>query len=116
MARILADHDESVLKEEGLEWTIAERLSGLGSLHVWRMGDSLSPGIFVESFLGALYVLLFLSLEDPISIAVCGWCNKRFTRTKTTQAFCSLRCGNNARKARQRLKEGGGTNVTRKAR
>jgi hypothetical protein len=107
MAKILADHDSAHLERRGRLHTITDQLNGCGSLRVWwdKRTDTLSPGVFAGSFVEALHVLLLLNLASSESVAVCAWCNKRFCRTMTTQDFCSLRCGNNARKARQRSRE-----------
>ena len=118
MARILAEYDKASLEKRGRLRTITDNLNGREFLRVWwdRKNETLSVGVLVRSFRDALTVLLLLNLGNPESVAVCARCHKRFTRTKTTQDFCSLRCGNAARKARQRLKSKGEADVTRKTR
>ncbi|MBA3914201.1 MAG: hypothetical protein H0X25_10220 [Acidobacteriales bacterium] len=98
--------------------TIARQLTGLGTLRVWfdKRNETLSPGIVAADFNEALYVLLLLNLANVESVAICTRCGHQFRRTRTAQAFCSLRCGNNARQAKQRMKRKGEKNVTRKAR
>jgi hypothetical protein len=113
MARYLANHDKACLEKRGCLHTmgglhaITDRLSGWATLRVWRnkRTDTLSLGILAEDFVGALHVLLLLNLANSESLAVCAWCNKRYTRTMTSQNFCSKRCGNNARKARERSRK-----------
>jgi hypothetical protein len=118
MARSLAEHDRAWVDKRGRLRTITDQLNGLGTLRLWRdkHTDSLSVGVLAEDFLDALLILLLLNLGNAESVAVCGWCGKRFTRTKTNMDFCSLRCGNNARKARQRAKHKEIRNGSRKAR
>jgi hypothetical protein len=107
MAQYLADHDMACHKKRERPHTITNQLNGW-TLRVWRDErtdpDTLSPGVLAGDFVGALHVLLLLNLARPESVAECGRCKKRFSRTKTTQHFCSLRCGNNARQARQRIR------------
>ena len=107
MAISLARHDLDYVESRSLPRAITDRLNGLGTLRIWRdkRTDSLSLGVLADDFVWALHLLLLLNLANSESVAVCGRCRKRFTRTKTNQDFCSLRCGNSARKARQRLKE-----------
>ena len=107
MANTMADHDRAWVERRGLLRTITDELNGLGTLRIWRdkRTDSLSLGVLADDFVAALRILLLLNLANSESAAVCGWCKKRFTRTKTNMDFCSLRCGNNARKARQRAKQ-----------
>jgi hypothetical protein len=118
MASIIADHDRASVERRGLLRTITDELNGLGTLRIWRdkRTDSLSIGVLADDFVAALRILLLLNLANSESAAVCGWCKKRFTRTKTNMDFCSLRCGNNARKARQRAKQKETYNGPRKAR
>jgi hypothetical protein len=117
MARRLSRCDTDALDRGGAVRSIANTLSG-GILRVWRdeRSDILAPGILVNDFREALHVLLLLNLASPESLAQCGKCGKQFTRTKVTQQFCSLRCGNNARKTRQRLKQKGATSGPHKTR
>lgn len=111
-ARFLANHDMACLEKRGSVHTvggmhaITDRLSGWATLRVWRdkRTAALALGILAEDFVGALHVLLLLNLARSESLAVCARCRARYTRTMTTQNYCSLRCGNAARKARQRKK------------
>jgi hypothetical protein len=118
MANTMADHDRASVDRRGLLRTITDELNGLGTLRIWRdkRTDSLSLGVLADDFVSALRILLLLNLANSESVAVCGWCKKRFTRTKTNMDFCSLRCGNNARKARQRAKQKETHNGPRKTR
>jgi hypothetical protein len=118
MANFLAQHDAAIVERDGRLRAVTNQLNGLGTLRIWwdRRTDTLSPGVLVGSFVEALYVLLVLSLASSESVAVCARCGKRFSRTKTSQDFCSLRCGNAARKARQREKQKGEINGSRKKR
>jgi hypothetical protein len=77
-------------------------------LMVWwnETTKTLEPGLYAgESFSDALFALLYLSLQSSEGPAICGRCTKRFTRTKTTQIFCSAKCSASQRKARQRSRE-----------
>lgn len=118
MASRLAEHDRAWVERRGRLRTITDQLNGLGTLRIWRDNrtDSLSVGVLADDFRSALLILLLLNLANSESVAVCGWCSKRFTRTKTNMEFCSLRCGNNARKARQRAKHKEMHNGSRKTR
>jgi CGNR zinc finger len=67
---------------------------------------SFEPGLYCENVATALAVLVFTRITSPRTLAVCqrAGCGKRFIRTKQSQKYCSLRCGNAARKARERAK------------
>jgi len=87
----------------------AFRAVGLATtLTVWwnETTKTLEPGLHAgESFSDALFALLFLSLQNSVGSARCARCRKPYTRTKTTQIFCSAKCSANERKARQRSRE-----------
>ena len=77
-------------------------------LMVWwnETTKTLEPGLHAGgSFSDALFALLYLSLQSSEGPAICCRCKKQYTRTKTTQIFCSAKCSANERKARQRGRE-----------
>jgi hypothetical protein len=61
-----------------------------------------APGLFCQDLSTAMAVSLVSHIASPRAVAVCERCGNQFIRTKTIQLFCSLRCGNAERKARQR--------------
>ena len=117
MAEVLFESDKKSLERKGRVRTATDALNVGSVIRVWwdKRNDTLSPGILVDGFRDALKLLLLLNLGNADSIAECGWCHKRFTRSKVAQLFCTLRCGNNARQARLRARKGGtvGTSQTR---
>jgi hypothetical protein len=117
---VLAQLDEKRVAEQEPVKALSSvlRLIGLVSeLIVWQNAKTkaLEPGIRVETFSNALLALLFLSLHNSESLAICP-CGKRYTRTKTTQIFCTARCAARERKARQRSREKEDTNGPQKTR
>jgi hypothetical protein len=67
----------------------------------------LVPGLYCETMETALAALLFSRFASPEAIAICARCGNTFIRKKRMQRFCSLRCGNADRKARQRAAQDG---------
>jgi len=65
-----------------------------------------APGIFCEDAATAFAALLVAHVASPEGLGVCERCGTRFSRKKRIQRYCSLRCGNAARKSRQRAGEG----------
>ena len=63
-----------------------------------------APGIYCPDLSTALAASLVSHIAAPKAVAICERCENRFIRTKSVQRFCSLRCGNADRKARQRAK------------
>jgi hypothetical protein len=61
-----------------------------------------APGLYCDNLATALATALFSRVVSPKSLAVCQRCGNPFIRAKRPQRFCSLRCGNADRKARQR--------------
>jgi len=102
----LTKRNEELVKAQGPARTVSDLLNRRGELRVWWNAQLKTPcpGIFVQNFVEALFVLLLLNLTNPEGVAICP-CEKKFTRTKTTQLFCSARCGNKERKARQRSRQ-----------
>lgn len=105
-AQHLIDSDKERVEGQSLQCTVTDLLNRRADVRVWWNAHTQTPcpGIFVENFVEALFVLLLLNLSNAVSRAVCP-CGKAFTRTKTTQVFHSARCGNRDRKARQRSRE-----------
>jgi hypothetical protein len=69
----------------------------------WADRDKkLFPGIFCEEMETAFAAMLVSRVASPEGLAVCQRCGKRFVRKKRIQRYCTLRCGNAARKSRQR--------------
>ena len=102
--------EEKRLKDHDAAKTLSSAfklVSLIAYLMVWwnETTKTLEPGLYTSSFSDALFALLFMSLQTSASPAICGRCKKRFTRTKTTQIFCSAKCSANERKARQRSRE-----------
>jgi hypothetical protein len=64
----------------------------------------LSPGLYCRNMAAAVAALLFSRIASPQAISVCQRCSSPFVRIKRVQRFCSLRCGNADRKARERAK------------
>jgi hypothetical protein len=64
--------------------------------------QQLLPGLYCKDMATAMAALMFSRVASTKGRAVCGRCGKEFVRTRRTQTFCTLRCGNAARKARQR--------------
>jgi hypothetical protein len=62
----------------------------------------LVPGLYCEDMTTALAAVLFSRIASSKGLTVCVRCGKRFVRIRKNQTHCSLRCGNAARKARQR--------------
>jgi hypothetical protein len=70
---------------------------------LWVERESVfAPGLYCDNMTTALATALFSQVASPQSVAICERCGNHFTRTKRAQRFCSLRCGNADRKARQR--------------
>ena len=67
----------------------------------------LRPGLYCEEMSTAIAALIFSRIASTKGRAVCAHCGREFVRGKRTQTFCTLRCGNAARKARQRVREKG---------
>ena len=65
-----------------------------------------APGFFCENAAIAFAALLVASVASPEGLGVCERCGARFSRKKRIQRYCSLRCGNAARKSRQRAGKG----------
>jgi len=61
-----------------------------------------APGIFCEDMATAFAALLVARITSPEGLAVCERCGTQFVRKKQGQRFHDLKCGNAARKARQR--------------
>jgi hypothetical protein len=61
-----------------------------------------APGLYCDNMATALATALFSRVVSPMSLAICQRCGNPFIRSKRVQRFCSLRCGNADRKARQR--------------
>jgi hypothetical protein len=61
-----------------------------------------APGLYCDDIATALATALFSRVVSPQAVAICERCGNQFIRTKRPQRFCSLRCGNADRKARQR--------------
>jgi hypothetical protein len=117
--RYLFEHDRKQLKKHGPLRTLVNELQSAGTLRLWwnDAERTLAFAILAEDFTQALRVHLLLLLQAPESTALCKRCGRQFTRTKSTQVFCSAKCGNNDRKARQRGKEKENSSyVTRKTR
>jgi hypothetical protein len=66
--------------------------------------ERFAPGLYCDNMATALAAALFSRIESAKGMAVCQRCGNPFTRTKRAQRFCSLRCGNADRKARERAK------------
>jgi predicted RNA-binding Zn-ribbon protein involved in translation (DUF1610 family) len=109
------EHEGGILKRKGERKVIAQALSDTGRLRLWQREEdgALCPGLLAGDFTNSLFVHLCLSLSDSEGLAICGACGKKYRRTKTTQVYCSPKCGNRARKARQRAKEKHGTRKKR---
>lgn len=107
LARHLFRSDKELVEAQGLQRTVTDLLNRHGEVRVWwnKQMNAPCPGILVKDLAGALYMLLLLNLADPSSLAICPRCKAHYTRTKSTQKFCTLRCGNNARQERKRIKE-----------
>ncbi len=94
-----------------LNWQLNEWLKKARIVLWLRWKDKrLSPGLYCENMAAALAALLFSYIASPQGLAICERCYSAFTRTKRVQRFCSLRCGNADRKARERAKFHGRTN------
>lgn len=61
-----------------------------------------APGLYCDSASAALATALFSSIVSPQGLGICERCGNWFPRVKQDQRFCSLRCGNADRKARER--------------
>ncbi|MGB9234738.1 MAG: hypothetical protein WCC04_10015 [Terriglobales bacterium] len=102
--------DEIKLKNAGPVKTLSVALNLVNTvthLMVWwnETTETLEPCLLALDFVYALYALQFMGLQSPESSAICARCKKGYTRTKTTQIFCSAKCSANERKARQRSRE-----------
>jgi hypothetical protein len=93
-----------------LNWQLNEWL-GKARVVLWlalggkrKITERLSPGLYCENMAAALGALLFSRVASPQAVSICGRCGSPFIRTKRIQRFCSLRCGNADRKARERAK------------
>jgi hypothetical protein len=64
-----------------------------------------APGIFCENMATAVAALLATSVASPEGLGACERCGAWFSRKKRIQRYCSLRCGNAARKVRQRASD-----------
>ena len=87
---------------------IDERTRGARFVLWWNEGEErFEPGVYCENMATALAVLIFSRISSPRTLAVCPRqnCGRRFVRIKQNQQYCSLRCGNAARKARQRARQ-----------
>jgi len=62
----------------------------------------LLPGLFCDDMTTALAAVLFSRIASTQGLTVCVRCGKEFVRIRKNQTHCTLRCGNAARKARQR--------------
>jgi len=61
-----------------------------------------APGLYCDNMASAVATALFSRIVSPQAVAICERCGNQFIRTKRAQRFCSLRCGNADRKARER--------------
>jgi hypothetical protein len=91
---------------------------GSRELRPWSsdVEKKLCLGILDDDFVGALHSLLFLSISETEAPAICKRCDTRFRRTKTSQVFCSLSCGNAHRQKLWREKSREDSDVPKKAR
>ena len=107
MARYLFELDRKRFERSSPLKELVRHLHYRGSLRLWmdRRTKTLAPGVLSANFNDALLNLLLLNLANPASVAICPRCAAQFMRSKSTQIFCSGRCANNDRKARQRLRE-----------
>jgi len=66
-----------------------------------------APGLYCETLETALAALMVSRIQSSQALAVCQrkGCENTFIRMKRNQRFCSLRCGNAARKAKERSKK-----------
>lgn len=67
-----------------------------------KKSGGLIPGLYCDDAFVALVALLASHVNSPQSFSVCARCQKPFYSVKRDQKFCSTRCGNAERKARQR--------------
>jgi hypothetical protein len=66
----------------------------------------LTLGLYCPEAESGLAALVFASLPNPQGLGICQRCSRQFLRKKRGQRFCSLRCGNADRKARERERRG----------
>ena len=103
---------ESILKRLRRPYNIigaemTERLRNVRFVLWWVDRErKFAPGLYCETLETALTALMLSRIQSPQALAVCqrAGCENRFIRVKRSQRFCSLRCGNAARKAKERSK------------
>lgn len=62
----------------------------------------LAAGLYCPNAQTALFAVSFSQVAEPEGLAICMRCGKPFERCRTAQKYCSLRCANAGRKARER--------------
>jgi hypothetical protein len=94
----LAPHGELLLQLN--RWVRGARFV----MYLDRKQARLLPGLYCPDPGTGLAALIFNRVPTPKGLAVCrrASCRKSFLRTRSGQQYCSLRCGNADRKARER--------------
>lgn len=105
-ARVLRNLQERVkFPWHEMNWRMNEWLRK-ANVVLWLSlkAKGLLPGLYCGDMAAALAALLLSRVASPKAVVLCGRCGTPFVRGKRVQRFCSLRCGNADRKARERAK------------
>lgn len=91
--------------EEGLTWYLTSALATDGSFRDFDVlynerAKTVQPVIFCGDFAEALKVHLWLNMFRASTVATCLRCSTRYIRKKTTDLYCSKRCGTYVRQGR----------------
>lgn len=75
-------------------------------IYMGRVRQQPLPGLYCPDVSTGLAAMVFSRLPNPAGLGVCRRpsCGKTFLRIRRGQQYCSLRCGNADRKARERAR------------